>query len=280
MLVYAIRVKRGKERRGESMREHVRGIPMAYSDYGAGPPVVLLHAFPLNGRMWAPQVASLRDGCRVIAPDYPGFGRSPHPPAQPDMRYYGECVRRLLDRLELERVVLGGLSMGGYVAFECLRLFPERVSGLLLANTRPDPDAEEAREARREMAWRVAEEGIGVLIELQMQRLLSPATLENDPRTVEEVKAMILESTPDGVVAALGAMRERPDSTPLLSGIDVPTLVIGGEDDTISTPEVMGAMARKIPNSRHVTLSGAGHLSNLENPDEFNAALKDLLGRL
>lgn len=262
------------------MTEHVRGVPLAYNSHGAGTPVVLLHAFPLNSRMWAPQVEAVGEGHRLVTPDYPGFGRSPHPPAQPDMRYYAACVGGLLDRLELDRVVLSGLSMGGYVAFECLRLFPERVSGLILANTRPDPDAEEAREARKEMAWRVAEEGIGVLIELQMQRLLSPATLENDPRTVEEVKAMILESSPDGVVAALGAMRERPDSTPLLSNIEVPTLVIGGEDDSISTPEVMGAMAEKIPGARHVTLSGAGHLSNLESPDGFNAALKDFLARL
>lgn len=262
------------------MAEYVRGVPVDYSERGAGTPVVLLHAFPLNSRMWTPQAEALRDGYRVITPDYPGFGRSPHSPAQPDVRYYAEGIRGLLDKLELELVVLGGLSMGGYVAFECLRLFPERISGLLLANTRPDPDAEEAREARNTMARRVAEEGVGVLIELQMQRLLSPATLENDPRTVEEVKSMILESSPDGVVAALGAMRERPDSTPLLLDIDVPALVIGGEDDTISTPEVMGAMAEKIPDARHVTLSGAGHLSNLENSRGFNAALEEFLERM
>jgi pimeloyl-ACP methyl ester carboxylesterase len=96
----------------------------------------------------------------VVAPDFPGFGRSPRTPAQPDVRYYAEGVRNLLDRLGLERVVLGGVSMGGYVAFECMRLFPERVSALVLANTRPDPDSEEARETRNEMALRVAQEGV------------------------------------------------------------------------------------------------------------------------
>src|ERR671911_493546 len=167
---------------------------MSYRDLGEGHPLVLLHAFPLNGRMFESQMRAFSGSHRVVAPDYPGFGRSPRTPAQPDVRYYAEAVRRLLDRLGIERVVLGGVSMGGYGAF-----------------------------------------------------------------------------------AALGAMRDRPDSTPLLKSIEVPTLVIGGEEDGISSPEVMGAMAEKIPNSRHVTLARAGHLSNLEAPEGFNAALKEFL---
>jgi 3-oxoadipate enol-lactonase len=255
------------------------GGMMSYRELGEGPgdPVVLLHAFPLNGRMFEPQMEILSEGRRVVVPDYPGFGRSPRTPAQPDVRYYAEGVRRLLDRLGLERVVLGGVSMGGYVAFGCLRLFPERVSGLILANTRPDPDSEEMRENRKNMARRVAGEGVEVLIELQMERLLARDTLENDAAVVEKVRAMILESSPNGVVAALGAMRDRPDSTSLLGEIEVPTLVIGGEEDGISSPDVMGAMAQKIPGSRHVTIPRAGHLSNLESPKDFNAALREFL---
>jgi pimeloyl-ACP methyl ester carboxylesterase len=252
---------------------------MSYRELGDGPgePLVLLHAFPLNGRMFEPQMEAFSEGRRVVAPDYPGFGRSPRTPAQPDIRYYAEGVLGLLDRLGLERVVLGGVSMGGYVALGCMRLFPERVSGLILADTRPDADSEETRENRKNMARRVADEGVEVLIELQMQRLLARDTLENNQTVVEKVRAMILESSPNGVVAALGAMRERPDSTPLLGDIEVPTLVIGGEEDGISSPEVMGAMAEKIPGSRHVTLPHAGHLSNLEAPEGFNAAMKEFL---
>ena len=256
------------------------GGNMSYRELGEGPgdPLVLLHAFPLNGRMFEPQMEAFSGGRRVIAPDFPGFGRSPRTPAQPDVRYYAEAVGGLLDRLGLERVVLGGVSMGGYVAFGCLRLFPRRISGLVLADTRPEPDSDEVRENRKEMARRVAEEGVEVLVELQMERLLARDTLENDEEVVERVRAMILESAPGGVVAALGAMRTRPDSTPLLAEIEAPTLVIGGEEDGISSPEVMGAMAQKIPNSRHVTLPRAGHLSNLENPEGFNAALREFLG--
>ncbi len=255
------------------------GGMMSYRELGEGPgdPVVLLHAFPLNGRMFEPQMEALSEERRVVAPDYPGFGRSPRTPAQPDVRYYAEAIRGLLDRLGLERVVLGGVSMGGYVAFGCLRLFPERISGLVLANTRPEPDSEEIRENRKSMARRVAEEGVEVLVELQMERLLAHDTLEKNEEVVQKVRAMILESSPNGVVAALGAMRDRPDSTPLLGSIEVPTLVIGGEEDGISSPDVLGAMSEKIPNSRHVTLPRAGHLSNLENPEGFNAALREFL---
>ena len=255
---------------------------MSYGERGEGPqdPVVLLHAFPLNRKMWAPQVEALSETRRVVTPDYPGFGTSPRPPAQPDVRYYAEQVGELLDRLKLDRVVLGGLSMGGYVVFACLRLFSERISALLLANTRPDPDPEEAKEARRETARRVAEEGVEVLPKLQMERLLARDTLRNKIDVVESVRAMILESSPDGVVGALGAMRDRPDSTDLLGKIGVPTLVAGGEEDAISTPDIMGDMARKIPNSRHHTFSGAGHLSNLEAPKEFNAALLNFLAEV
>ncbi len=258
------------------------GGPVAYRDYGEGPedPIVLLHAFPLNGRMWGPQVEVMSGSRRVIAPDYPGFGRSPKTPAQPDVRYYAEGVWGLLDRLGFERVVLGGISMGGYVAFECLRQFPEKISALILANTRSEPDSEEIRESRNEMARRVAEEGVEVLIEMQMQRLLARETLENDEEVVDMVRSMILEGTPDGVVAALGTMRDRPDSTPLLPDIKVPTLVIGGAEDELSSPEVMAAMADKIPDSSHVILEGAGHLSNLEAPEEFNSALKEFLTRI
>ena len=254
------------------------GVAMSYRELGEGEhdPLVLLHAFPLNGKMFEGQMEAFSGSRRVIAPDYPGFGRSPRTPAQPDIRYYAEGVRGLLDRQHLGRVVLGGVSMGGYVAFECMRLFPDRVSALILVNTRPDPDSAEVRDSRNEMALRVAQEGVEVLVELQMERLLAPEAMRDD-ELVERVRAMILENSPDGAVAALGAMRERPDSTALLGELDVPTLVIGGEEDDISSPEVMGAMAAKIPGARHVTMPQTGHLTNLEAPEKFNAALDEFL---
>jgi 3-oxoadipate enol-lactonase len=256
------------------------GVAMSYRDLGEGDPLVLLHAFPLNGRMFESQMKAFSGSHRVVAPDYPGFGRSSRTPAQPDVHYYAEGIIGLLDRLHLERVILGGVSMGGYVAFECMRHFPERVSALVLANTRAEPDSEEMRETRNEMALRVAQEGVGVLVELQMKRLLSADTLQNDEEVVESVRTMILDNSPDGVVGALGAMRERPDSAPLLGKIGIPTLVVGGEEDSIASPEIMGAMAAKIPGARHVIIPRTGHLSNLEAPEKFNATLSDFLKRI
>ena len=263
------------------MDHRTTGVTISYRDLGEGPgdPLVLLHAFPLNGRMFEPQMTAFSGERRVVAPDYPGFGRSPRTPAQPDVHYYAQGVRDLLDRLHLDRVVLGGVSLGGYVAFECMRLFPERISALVLANTRPEPDPVEMREIRNEMALSVAREGVEVLVELQMERLLAPESLQ-DEDLVERVRAMILDSSPDGVVAALGAMRERPDSRPLLGKIDVPTLVVGGEEDDISSPEVMDAMAAEIPGAIHLTIPNAAHLSNLEAPEKFNAVLGDFLKEL
>ena len=191
------------------------------------------------------------------------------------MRYYAEQVGELLDRLRLDRVVLVP-SMGGYVVFACLRLFREDLALLLAKPARAGP--EETGGAPEMAAGR--RRSVEVLPKLQMERLLAPDTLKNKKDVVESVHAMILESCPDGVVGALGAMRDRPDSTDLLGRIGVPTLVAGGEEDTLSTPEIMGEMTRKIPNSRHHTFSGAGHLSNLEAPEEFNAALIDFLAKI
>lgn len=260
------------------------GRRMPYTDYGpqdggTGDPVVLLHAFPLHGGMWEPQAAALAGSRRVIVPDYPGFGRAAAEPvpAVPEIGYYAEALRELLDRLGLERVVLGGISMGGYVAFAALREFPERVSGLVLADTNPAPDTEKAREGRNETAARVAQGGVEALPGLMAERLLSEHTRRERPETVERVRRMMLESSPDGVVAALGAMRERPDSTPLLGQIRAPALVVGGEEDLLSPPQTMAEMANAIPESRHVVLSEAGHLSNLESPEKFSAALSGFL---
>jgi 3-oxoadipate enol-lactonase len=264
----------------EIRRSNLSG-PMSYRKLGGGPKdtLVLLHAFPLNSRMWEPQMKTISEERRIIAPDYPGFGNSPRTPAQPDMRYYAGAVLDLLDRLELEKVVLGGLSLGGYIAFECMKLSPERFSALVLADTRPDSDSEEVRATRAETARRVAGEGMEVLVETQMSRMLAKSNLRNQEIT-DRVRAMILETSPDGAVAALGAMRERMDYTPLLPEIRVPALVIGGEEDALSPPDLMAEMAAKIPDSRHVTLPGAGHLSNLEAPKSFNVALEEFLAEL
>lgn len=255
------------------------GTTIHYADAGEGEPaVVLLHAFPLQSAMWSPQVEALASRRRVIAPDLRGFGGSdaPDDPGAYSVEVWADDVATLLDDLGLERVVLGGLSMGGYAAFAFLRRHRERLAGLVLADTRPGIDTPEVLERRSGQQRQVAEEGTAAVIEAMIQTLLSEETRANKPAVVDSARRL-MDNPPAGFIGALEAMKRRPDSTPELGRIDVPTLVVVGEHDGPSPPDVAEAMHRAIPGSRLVVVPGAGHLTNLEAPEVFNAALEDLL---
>lgn len=237
--------------------------------------LLLLHAFPLDARMWEPQVRALERAVPVVAPHAPGFGGSP--PSGPVLTM-DEVADRAVDaalQAGVERAVVCGLSMGGYAAFRLWRRHRERVLGLVLANTRAVPDDQEGRERRRALAARVLAEGVGFLAE-SPPPLLSPETPEDLWR---EVRETIRAQRPEAVAAASLGMAERPDSTPDLPGITVPTLVITSTADALVPPEVSAAMAERIPGARLAVLEGAGHLSNLERPEEFTELLRDHLAR-
>ncbi len=248
---------------------------------GGGDPLVLLHAFPLHSAMWAPQLACLSSRRRVIAPDLKGFGAS-HAPAEL-ARYtmfdYVEELTALLDALGIERIVLGGLSMGGYVAFAFLRSYANRVAGLVLADTRAAADTAEVFERRTDQQDQVAREGTTAVIEGLLAGLLCDNTRAHRPELVEQVRRLMANPAA-GYVGALEAMKHRPDATAELADIDVPTLVVVGEHDALSPPAVAREMASAIPDAQLSVLANAGHLSNLEAPDEFNAAVADFLERL
>jgi len=260
----------------------VDGARIHYLDAGTGEPaLVLLHAFPLHAGMWAPQVGHLSSTNRVIAPDFLGFGGSDAPETM--YRYtmlgYADVVAGLLDHLGLERVVLGGLSMGGYVAFAFLRHYPERVSGLILADTRAAADTTMAFEKRTDQQDQVARIGTTALIETLLAGLLSEETRANRLDLVEQVRRL-MANPPIGFIGALEAMKHRPDATEELASVTVPTLVIVGEDDALSPPDVARDMQERIPHSELAVLPHAGHLSNLEAADDFNAAVASFLARL
>jgi pimeloyl-ACP methyl ester carboxylesterase len=262
----------------------VSGTRLHYLDAGSGsPPVVLLHAFPLHSGMWDSQVAALAPHWRVVAPDLPGFGSTdplPGRPASVTIDGFADLVVGLLAELGLGPVVVGGLSMGGYVAFAVLRRHPEVVSGLVLADTRPGPDTPEVAERRTNQQHQVAAGGIADLVESMLGTLLSDDTRAHRPEVVERARALMLANPPEGVIASLEAMKGRGDSTPLLATVDVPALVVVGEHDVPSPPEVATEMAGAIPGARLEILTGAGHLSNLEAPEAFNRALESFLTRL
>jgi len=248
--------------------------------YGVGTPVVLLHAFPLDSRMWLPQVEAL-GGYEVIVPDLRGFGAGAALAGEvSDMDLLADDIALLLDERKLERVVLCGLSMGGYVALAFARRHMDRLGGLVLCNTRAGADSDDARAARLAMVERVLAEGVGFLPETMLPRLLGETTRRDQPELVASVTQTILDQHPRGIAAAQRGMAARPDSTEALGRITVPTLVITGLEDALIEPEESREMAASIRDSRLVQVPGAGHLVNLEKAELVNEALLDFLAPL
>lgn len=252
---------------------------LAHADVGHGLPVVLLHAFPLNRSMWEPQIAALFGECRCIAPDFRGFGDS-IPGGPYTMKQFADDVANLLDVLQIDRAVICGLSMGGYVALALLRHHRDRLRGLVLADTRAVGDDDERRRGRVELIETARTVGISGVAEKQLPGLIGKSTREKQPELVQRVRDIILTTPIEGVIGAAEAMRDRPDSTELLETIDVPTLVVVGDEDAITPPKESRAMAERIPGARLEIIPGAGHLSNLERPAAFNTALSDFIGSL
>jgi len=262
----------------------VEGTTVSYVDVHAGadgPPVLLLHAFPLHSGMWQPQLDAVSGRHRVIAPDLKGFGSSDAPEDESaySMASYADEVAALLGTLEIDQVVVVGLSMGGYVAFSLLDRHPALVAALVLADTRAERDSEQVLERRTQQQQQVREEGTVAVIDTLLDTLLSEHTRELRPQVVVEARRL-MDNPPAGFVGALEAMKSRPDATGRLGAIDVPTLVLVGDHDKPSPPEVARALHEQIPGSRFAVLANAGHLTNLEVPDAFNQALSDFLGDL
>jgi pimeloyl-ACP methyl ester carboxylesterase len=250
---------------------------------GAGPSpralgtLVLLHAFPLNARMWEPQLALAEHGWRVIVPQLRGFDGGHHdPPAASVDDYAGDLVD-LLDTLHVERAVIGGCSMGGYVAFALLRLAPTYVGGLILADTRSQADTPEGRQGREKMLALLAAKGPGGIADEMMPKLLGETTRREHPALAERVRALIMASSNEAIAGAIRALMTRPDSTPLLHPLHLPTLIVVGEEDTLTPPALSQEMHQAVHGSQLVVIPKAGHLSSLEQPEAFNAAVLTFL---
>jgi pimeloyl-ACP methyl ester carboxylesterase len=261
------------------LREHSARLPgrtVRYLESGAGWPVVLLHAFPLCAEMWAPQLDSVPDGYRFLAPDLRGFGPAATDAATTLDDMAGDVID-WLDALGIETAVMGGLSMGGYVTFAIFRRAPERFSGVILANTRAGADTTEGRAGRDRMSALVRASGPAAVAEQMLPRLLGETSRRARPELVDCVERLILVNRADGLDGAVRAMRDRPDSTELLPRVGVPALIVAGEEDALIPMAEHEAMSRLLPRSQLVRLATAGHLSSLETPAEFSAALRDFL---
>ena len=259
-------------------RATVRDFQMAYYDNGASEvPLVLVHGFPLDKRMWELQIEKLLWGVRVITPDLRGHGESEATPGPYTMESLADDLKAFLDALGISRIALGGFSMGGYVAFAFYRKYPEAVQSLLLLDTRPQADPEAAKPGREEMAQLAEREGAGPIAERMLPRLLTESTIANRPDVVDRARRIMTQCSVEGIAGDLRGMALRVDCTDLLPNITVPTLVVVGEEDLIAPPAESELMASTIPNATLVKIPKAGHLSNLEEPAAFNAAIQGFL---
>lgn len=258
-----------------SVRSRLGMVGLAES--GSGVPVLLLHGYPHDRSLWTRQLAAPAEGFRYIAPDLPGFGESDRT-ASVTLDAWADWTVALLDSLAVERAVIGGLSMGGYLALAIWRRHPSRVRGLVLADTRAGADTEEARAKRREAQLLVRKEGSGAIAERSLTGMLGKSTRATRPDTVAALDAMMRRASADAIVDALQVLMDRPDATASLASITVPTLVLCGEEDTLTPLDDSRALHAAIAGSRLDVIPGAGHVSNFEQPDAFNRLLSEFLG--
>jgi pimeloyl-ACP methyl ester carboxylesterase len=239
--------------------------------------LVLIHAFPLNARMFEAQLAMADRGWRVIAPQLRGFDGGTNDPAASSVDDYAGDVIDLLDTLHIDEAVIGGVSMGGYVAFAMFRHAPRYFQGMLLADTKAPGDTPEGVEGRKKMLRLVEEKGAAAVADEMLPKLLGDTTRRTRPDVVERARGLIRANSTQAIAGAVRALMTRPDSTPLLPTIHCPTLILVGEEDTVTPKASAEEMHRGIAGSRLTTIPGAGHLTNVEDPNAFNSALTEFL---
>jgi 3-oxoadipate enol-lactonase len=254
---------------------------VTFLDAGKGSPVLLLHAFPLSSAMWRPQIESLRSDYRVVAPDLRGFGSTPGFTGAPSVDQMADDAAVLLDELKIQGpVVVGGLSMGGYVALAFARRHASRLRALILADTQAGADDAAAAANRDKMIDFASKNPSTAVIEKMMPVALCAETTAKRPEVVGTVRRIASLQAPAGIVGALQALRDRPDATPGLKDIAVPTLVIVGREDAITPLAVAEKLTANIRGARLVVLEKAGHLSNLERRENFNQVVQAFLTSL
>jgi pimeloyl-ACP methyl ester carboxylesterase len=239
--------------------------------------LLLLHAFPLNARMWEPQLPLSEHGWRVIAPHYRGMDGATADPAAASVEDYAADVFDLLDRLHIDEAVITGLSLGGYVAFALFRHAPRYFQGLVLADTRSQADTPEAVENRKRMIALAQQKGPAAIADEMIPKLLGDTTRSSHPDVVERVRSLIRSSSSAAISGAITALMTRPDSTPVLASIHCPTMILVGEEDTLTPIAMSRDLQRDIAGSELAVIRKAGHLASLEQPAAFNAELARFL---
>lgn len=249
-------------------------MDLHYTDSGSGFPVVFVHAFPLDGRMWDSAVSAVvKAGFRAIVPDLPGFGRSGSHPDTATMGHLASGISEIMDEESLGKSVFCGLSMGGYALFSLFRSNPGLFSGLILCDTTADADSAEKRNGRAAMIENVSANGSEALVKGLLPKLISDSSFKNEPELVAHLSNIICSQPPDAICAALRGMAERPDSNDVLRNMNFPVKLIFGKDDEVTGASAAKALEEGIPDADLVFLEDAGHYSNLEDSEGFNREL-------
>ena len=259
------------------MQTTINGFEMAFEDQGEGLAVVLIHGYPLQRAIWAPQVEALRPRFRVITPDLRGFGESQVTAGPYTMEMLADDVHALLQARGVRTAVVGGHSMGGYVALAFARQYPEMLRGLILVNTRPGADSAEGKANRQAAAVKARQQGSQAIADDMLPKLLSPVTLQSQPALVAQVHGWMAATAVEALAHAQLGMAGRRDSQDVLESLFLPVQVITGADDKLIPVSESEAMARTVPGARLAILEDAGHLASLEAPAAFNVALWDFL---
>jgi 3-oxoadipate enol-lactonase len=263
------------------MKAELNGSTHAYSDRGNGLPLLLIHGFPLCRKMWRPQAETLsKAGCRVITPDLRGFGESTFTSGIVSMDTYADDILALLDYLEIDKAVVGGMSMGGYVLLNLLERRPDRVAAPIFIATKAGSDDDAGKAKRTVLAEACRIQGILPVTEAFRTLLFAPATLTDRPELADEVFGWMDATDPRGAAAALIAMRDRKNCIPLLGSITHPALVICAEQDQAAPAEHSRIIGEGLPGAHLCILQGGGHMINMEQPEAFNKAVLEFLTQL
>jgi 3-oxoadipate enol-lactonase len=266
---------------GQHLNIRVDNLNICYEDHGQGDvPVIFIHGFPFDKTSWHPQLDYLKDFYRVIAYDIRGFCKSTSEDMKASMDLFAQDLISLMDVLNIRQSIICGLSMGGYIALNAVRHYPERFRALVLCDTQSIADSAEGKEKRYKTIEEVEKNGLDDFAATFIQKIFSPDTLENNEEAVEGIRKTIL-STPVATIArTLSALAQRLETTSILQEIKIPTLILCGEQDSVTPPAQSENMHRHIIGSEYQAIRNAGHLSNLEQPEEFNRLLKNFLDRV
>ena len=255
------------------------GLELSYDEAGSGMPLLFIHGWPHDRTLWAAQLSGLQTQARCLAPDLRGFGNSSLAPPH-SIDQYADDLAAFLAMIGVDRALVCGISMGGYIALSMLRRHRALFRGLILTSTRATADTPEVRDRRTRLIAFVEENGVEALAARQLRAMVGETTFNSRPDVLEALRQLMAVAPREGVVGGLRAMAERRDSTDLLAGIDVPTLVVSGAEDTFTPPDEMRSLAGAIPGSRLEVIDAGGHVCAYEKPAAFNHVVCEFLASL